>query len=214
MSFNSDKSTSAPPSAPWTPWRIPSTLENPRARAALMTPARLALMTAVGPPDWPTSMPRRRRPAYRSACQRNLAFGGGAAAALLQGGNGRPHERRQVGRRARRHQRAIADNFPVDPVRAGVDHVVLDAAITGGGLAAHDVGRRQHPARVTDGRDDLALLVRFADEFDHTRMAAHVVRAVAARNDHRVELRRRDRIRLGVDGHRIAVFALIRFRAA
>jgi len=30
---------------------MPSTLLWPLARAALMTPARLALMTAVGPPD-------------------------------------------------------------------------------------------------------------------------------------------------------------------
>jgi hypothetical protein len=30
---------------------MPSILEYPLARAALMTPARLALITAVGPPD-------------------------------------------------------------------------------------------------------------------------------------------------------------------
>ena len=41
-------------SRPATPCIMPYTLPAPRLLALSYTPARLALMTAVGPPDWPT----------------------------------------------------------------------------------------------------------------------------------------------------------------
>ena len=44
-------STSSSRSAPRMPLRAASTLM-PRARASLMTPLAVALMTAVTPPDW------------------------------------------------------------------------------------------------------------------------------------------------------------------
>src|SRR5262245_57810300 len=104
---------------------MPSTRPKPRARASSMTPARLALMTAVGPPDWPTSSVRRSR----LSSQRYLSLGRPDGAPLLQRPDHRAHEGRQIRRRARSDQLTIADDLAVDPVRAGVDHVVLDAAV-------------------------------------------------------------------------------------
>ena len=40
-------------------------------------------------------------------------------------------------------------------------------------------------------------------------MAAHVIRGIAARNDHRVKLGSCHRVGFGVDGDRVAVFALV-----
>src|SRR5215217_5263926 len=178
------------------PWRRPtiSPTAPPAPSAASTTPASVRLMTAVGPPDWPTTSAPLTGTGGLLAHAR-----GGRDRRLAQGLHDRPQEVRQVVRRARGDKVAGADAGLVAPDAAGVHHIVLDRSEPGDGPASDYVGRAEHPAGVADRGDQFALLVRLADEGDHGRAAPHEIGGVAARDHDQVELARIDGIRLGID---------------
>src|SRR5918999_327037 len=115
-------STRSPASSPSMPNRIPRIRGMPASRAAAITPVRLALIAAVGPPDWPTirvaDWPMGLASGGRRGCGRFASFG--------QRLDDLAHEGRQVRREAGGDQICVADDLAVDVVCPGIDQVVLD----------------------------------------------------------------------------------------
>src|SRR4051794_24291815 len=112
------------------PWRRPriGPMRSPSSSASWMIPSSERLMTAVGPPDWPTT----RAPEVDPASCPLLCFPAlpgtvmSGHARFLEGVHDRAHERRQIGGLAGGDQVAVADDLVVHPDRSGVAQVVPD----------------------------------------------------------------------------------------
>ena len=109
---------------------------------------------------------------------------------------------------------AVYHDFRVDPLAAGVDHIVFDREEGGHLAAADNVGRHQHPAGMADGRHQLAGLGGSSHQIHHGRMAAHHVRRIPAGDNDPVEIFNPNRIGRGVDLGRQTGLAMVGFGAA
>lgn len=97
-------------------------------------------------------------------------------------------ELRHVVRLARRDDVAVLHDRAIDVQAAGILDVDRDRRPARDGAAAQRVGGDEHLRAVTDRADRLAGGHRVAHEIDQRRTHAHLVRRVAAGDDHRVEV--------------------------
>src|SRR3954447_26588612 len=139
------RSMYSPASSPSMPCRSPriGPMRSPACSASRMTPSNERLMTAVGPPDWPTT----RAPDVDPASCPLLCFAAlpgtvwSGHARLLEGVHDRAHQHRQIGGLAGGDQVAVADDLVVHPDRPGVAQVVLDRPGARDAPSTDDVGR-------------------------------------------------------------------------
>src|SRR4051812_36593659 len=73
-------------------------------------------------------------------------------------------ECRDVAGLAARHPIAVAHHFFIDPMRAGLSHIVLNSVIAGEGAIFCQACRDQQPRRVANERDRLARAVELLHE--------------------------------------------------
>jgi amino acid efflux transporter len=107
--------------------------------------------------------------------ERSSGSGGLAGGAVRQRLEEGGVEGRQVVGVAARDEVAVLDDLLVDPLRAGVAQVGLEAGPAGDGAAAHDAGLDEGPGRVADRGHRLAARHEVADERDGVCVGAQRV---------------------------------------
>ena len=85
-----------------------------------------------------------------------------------------------IGRTPCGDQISVHNNRLVQPLSAGVAHVIFDAGGAGDLFALQDLGGGQHPASVADDADELAGVVELPDQGEHLRETPQLVRCPAA----------------------------------
>src|SRR5579859_2836605 len=126
-----------------------------------------------------------------------------------QGGDDRPAELGEIGRRAGGDQVAVHHDGAVLPHEAGVHEVVLDGADAGPAPPPHDPRRDRDPARVADERHRLPRLEDLPSELEHPARAAQDVGRVPAGNHQAVEAWRLDVLHADVGRDRVAALPLV-----
>jgi amino acid efflux transporter len=116
--------------------------------------------------------------------ERSSGSGGLAGGAVRQRLEEGGVEGRQVVGVAARDEVAVLDDLLVDPLRAGVAQVGLEAGPAGDGAAAHDVGLDESPGRVADRGHRLATRHEVADERDGVCVGAQRVGVPDAAGEH------------------------------
>ena len=130
---------------------------------------------------------RAGRAGRRSATRRGSGgLAGGAVGQRLEQGGA---EGREVVGVAAGDEVAVLDDLLVDPLRAGVAQVGLQARPARDGAAAHDVGLDEGPRRVADRGDRLAAGDEVTDERDRVCVGAQGIGVGDAAGQHqRVEV--------------------------